>query len=232
MLDKKKNFSWSWSRLKNFRTCPKRHWHVDIAKDFQEDPSEALTWGNQVHDAMAKRIMKGVAMPNTMQRYDDWPQRVLAMGSDGIKLKVENKLAMDEQFQPTGFFDNATWFRCVIDVLGLGTDEKTAFTIDWKTGGKVQPEFEQLALSAQVLFAHYPKLDEVLALYVWLGHDTQSPAVYKRGEMQKVWADVLPMVNKMKQAADTMTYPPNPSGLCINWCPVKSCPHHGVGTRR
>ena len=55
-----KPFSWSWSKLKNFRTCPKRHYHVDIAKDFKEDDSEDLLWGNEVHEALAKRIGKGM----------------------------------------------------------------------------------------------------------------------------------------------------------------------------
>ena len=138
---------------------------------------------------------------------------------------------MDDDFRPTSFFDNGTWFRCVIDVLGMVPANRTAFTIDWKTGGKVQPEFEQLALSAQVLFAHYPKIDSVLALYVWLGHDTQSTMIYDRANMQKVWADILPEVAKMKVAADEMNYPPKPSGLCKNYCPVKACPHWGVGSR-
>jgi len=232
MLDKKKSFSWSWSKLKNYRSCPKRHWHVDLAKDFKEDESEALRWGNQVHDALARRVIKGVELPPTMQRYDDWPQRIRACADAGLELKVENKLAMDDQFRPASFFDNGAWFRCVIDVLGiLPAHTRSAFTIDWKTGNKVQPEFEQLALSSQVLFSHYPNLDAVLAIYVWLGHDTQSTKIYERDKMQPIWADILPEVAKMKKAADELNYPPIPSGLCKNWCPVKSCPHHGVGSR-
>src|SRR5688572_19435809 len=112
MLDRKKPFSWSWSKLKNYRSCAKRHYHVDIAKDFKEDESEALKWGNQVHDALAKRVAKGIELPREMQRYDDWTRRIRAFGDEGTILKVENKLGMDEQFQPTSFFDNASWFRC------------------------------------------------------------------------------------------------------------------------
>lgn len=227
----KKPFSWSWSRLKNYRTCPKRHYHVDIAKEFKEDESDALLWGNQVHDAMAKRIARGVALPNTMQRYEDWPARVLAMTADGIELKVENKLAMDKMFQPTSFFDASTWFRAVIDVLGLNRPKRSAFTIDWKTGGTVNPEFEQLGLSAQTIFAHYPDVDEVLALYVWFGHDTQTTKVYRRDDMQALWANLLPEIRKMNDAHDQLNYPAQPSGLCKKYCPVTSCPHHGVGSR-
>ena len=45
-----KKFSWSWSKLKNWRSCPKRHYHVDLAKDFKEPPSEALKWGDLFHE--------------------------------------------------------------------------------------------------------------------------------------------------------------------------------------
>ena len=127
----RKKFSWSWSKLKNYRTCPKRHYEIDLAKNVKEADSEALLWGNQVHDALAKRIDKGIILPPTMQRYDDWPRRILD-ASTGMKIKVENKLAMDEQFQPCGFFDPSTWFRAVIDVLGiLPPASRAAFTIDW-----------------------------------------------------------------------------------------------------
>ena len=44
--NKPKPFAWSYSRLKNFEVCPKRHFHVDIAKDFREEEGESLVWGN------------------------------------------------------------------------------------------------------------------------------------------------------------------------------------------
>jgi spore coat polysaccharide biosynthesis protein SpsF (cytidylyltransferase family) len=44
-----KPFAWSYSKLKNYEVCPKRHWHVDVKKDFKEAESEALKQGNLVH---------------------------------------------------------------------------------------------------------------------------------------------------------------------------------------
>lgn len=224
-------FSWSWSRLKNYRTCPKRHYHLDLAKDIKEEESEQLKWGHEVHDALAKRIGQGFILPATMSRYDKWAQRILSTRGPDVKIKVENKLAIDEQFQPCGFFDGAAWFRAVVDVLTvLPPAARAAYTIDWKTGG-VDPEFEQLALSAQTVFSHYPEVDEVLAIYVWLGHDTETIKIYRRGELQDMWNSVLPLVKEMKFAAETVTYPPKPSGLCKRYCPVTSCPYHGKGSR-
>ena len=222
-----KPFSWSWSRLKNYRTCPKRHYEVDIAKNYREE-SEALTWGNQVHDALANRIAKKTPLPVTMQHFEDWGQRVSDKKQAGYKVLVENKLAMNQSFGPTSFFDNTTWFRGVVDVLMLSTI--SAVSLDWKTGGKIQPEFEQLMLSAQLIFAHYPSVEQVGARYVWLGHDQETTKVYHRDQMAPLWNELWPTINAMTEAHRTTTYPPKPGGLCKRYCPVTSCPHHGKGS--
>lgn len=231
-----KPFSWSWSKLKNYRTCPKRHYHVDIAKEFKEEESDSLKWGNEVHDAMAKRCGdKQVPLPPMMQHYGQWPQTIDKLRASGLTIKVEQKLAMSEKFTPTSFFDAATWFRGVADVLGLATS--SALTVDWKTGNKIQPDFEQLGLSAQLVFAHYPQVNSVSAIYVWLGHtnddgtDCITQKTYTRDGMVPIWNDVWPWVKQMTEAHRTVTYPPKPSGLCVHYCPVTSCPHHGKGTR-
>jgi hypothetical protein len=49
--------------------------------------------------------------------------------------------------------------------------------------------------------------------------------------MVPLWNRLLPEVKKMEQAYVTLDYPPKPNGLCRNYCPVKSCPHHGKGNR-
>lgn len=220
------NFAWSFSRLKNFRSCPKKYYHVDIAKEYKDD-SEQLRWGDEIHKALHKRLEKGTQLPATMKNYEDWPVAV-ENGSEGLKVLVENKLAMNESFQPCGFFDADVWFRGVVDVLVLG--DKEAVTIDWKTG-KIKPDYEQLALSAQLVFAHYPNIDTVKAVYVWFSHDKMTRETYRRDDMLSVWSNVMPMVREMAEAHRTLTYPPKPSGLCIHWCPVASCPFHGKGGR-
>lgn len=224
-----KRFSWSWSRLKNWRTCPKRHYHVDLQKEFKDD-SEQLRWGERVHSSFAANISKGSPLPIEMQNYGGWARAAADFKSPWVEVKVENKLAINADFQPVSFFDGSAWFRSVVDVAILAPTVKTAITLDWKTG-KVQPEYEQLALSAETVFAHFPKIEQIGAIYVWLGYDAHTVERYQRGKMQEVWNKVLPDVKKMEDAARTMTYPPKPSGICVSYCPVTSCPHHGRGTR-
>lgn len=226
-----KPFAWSWSRLKNYRTCPKRHWEIDLQKNYTEDESEPIKWGHAVHDAMAKRIAKGTPLPATMQHYKDWPERFARLKEiDGIEVLVENKLAMSSEFGPTSFFDGKTWFRGVVDALALLLQHRVAIAVDWKTG-QVQPDYEQLGLFAQLIFARWPEVDHVATIYVWLGHDTHTLKIYSRDEMVPLWNKVMPEVKTLAEAWRTTTYPPKPSGLCIRHCPVTSCPYHGKGSR-
>jgi hypothetical protein len=223
-----KKFSWSWSKLKNFRTCPKRHFHVDLQKDYREDESEQLIWGDQVHKAMAARIDKGTPLPHTMQHYNKWPDAIAKWKDAGMKVLVEQKLAITDKFTPSSFFDGATWFRGVADALALAP--RVAYAFDWKTG-QVKPDYEQLALNAALVFAHHPEIEEIGTSFVWLGNDTESSATYRRDDMMKVWNSVMPEVKVMAEAHRTTTYPPKPSGLCKRYCPVTSCPYYGKGNQ-
>jgi hypothetical protein len=70
-----KPFAWSYSKLKNFEACPKRHYHVDIAKDFKEADSEALLWGNRVHKGLAIALETG-RLGSDLKEYKPWLDRI------------------------------------------------------------------------------------------------------------------------------------------------------------
>ena len=226
-----KKFTWSWSKLKNYRTCPKKHYHVDLAKEFTEEDSDALHWGDQVHKAMAARIDKGTPLPPMMEHYDDWPTKLMASRDAGWTVKTELKLAMSETHRPTSFFDNATWFRGVADVLAIAPLGNAALSVDWKTG-QIKPDAEQLALNAALIFSHHPKVDLVDTIYVWLGNEDYTRQRYGRADMLPLWAGLMPEINQLAEAHRTTTYPPKPSGICVRHCPVVSCPYHGKGSSR
>ena len=225
----KKPFSFSYSRLKNFETCPKRHYEVDITKHFKEEEGESLQWGNAVHKALANRIAKGVALPVGMERYEQWCGRILTPGG---KVLVEQQLAIDEDFGPTEWFDSDArkkgkknpWYRGIGDVVKLVGP--VALIIDWKTG-KILEDSQQLALMAAVVFAHFPEVMKVRSEFVWLMHDATTREDYHRNEMPEMWRHLWPRIEALKHAHDTTTYPAKQGGLCRRYCPVTSCGYHG-----
>lgn len=224
---KGKEWSWSYSKLKNFEVCPKRMYEVDIAKVYKEpeDPDGPLAWGNRVHDAFAK-CLKGLApLPAEMASYQTWMDRVRAGPGE---LFVEQKYAITRQFQKTAYFASDVWYRGVGDVVRI--DRDIALVLDWKTG-KILEDSVQLMLMAQCLFSHYPQLKYVRSEFVWLKDDCTTPELFTRQEVADQWVGLLDRVNGMEHAAQQMTYPPKPGRLCRSYCPVESCPFYKKGTR-
>lgn len=220
--NKPKPFAWSYSRLKNYESCPKRHWHVDIAKDVKEEESEALLYGNMLHDALAKRIGKGKELPEPFKHFEPWAERVIGDGTG--ELLVEQKLAITKDFGPCEFFDKSAWFRGVGDVIKIVGG--AALILDWKTG-KIVEDSQQLALMAACVFAHHPGVRKVRSEFIWLKEDATTRADFTREDMPKMWNNLWPRIEALETAHTTTTYPAKPGNLCRRWCPVQKCPHHG-----
>lgn len=229
---KPKPFSWSYTKLKNFEVCPKRHYNVDIVKAYKEKEGEQLLWGNAVHKAMAARCgEKAVPLPKSMEGYEKWAGRVVTPPG---KILVEQQLAIDENFTATSWFDSDAkkegrplpWYRGVADVLKL--NGAVALAIDWKTG-KVLDDAPQLALLAACIFAHYPEVKVIRTEFIWLKEDAQTRQDFRRADMAAFWRGIYPRIETLENAHKTSDYPPKPGYLCRSYCPVTSCPHCGEG---
>jgi RecB family exonuclease len=222
-----KAFSWSFSKLKNFETCPRRYYEVDINRNYKES-SEQLDWGNEVHAKLAQACEGKAELPISMQPYQKYVNTVRNMAGE---LKVEQKYAITKDMQPTAWFAPNAWYRGVADVARILPEHIIA--LDWKTG-KVPKEnpHTQLMLMAQCLFSHFPTTQQVTTAYVWLNEDAQTPHVYTRAEVAQNWLELLPRVQRLEEATIKQEFPPKPGGLCRSYCPVQSCPFWGKGVAR
>lgn len=219
-----RNFSWSYSKLKNFESCPKRHYHADIAKDFKDELGENLAWGNAAHDVLARALKGEAPLPESFASYQPWVDKMLAGVGDGATLHAELKLAITEDFRPCEFFDDAAWFRGVIDVIKIAGS--VALIGDWKAG-KILEDSVQLALFAQLAFSHFSHLQKVRTEFIWLKHNATTREDFNRDDMQELWAALAPRVEQIKQAHVSGEYPAKPGNLCRRYCPVKTCTHYG-----
>jgi len=220
-----KQWAWSFSKLNNYETCAYRHQQVDLLKNFQDGDGEALVWGNQVHDAMKQALTGTAPLPASMEYYQRWVDLVRAGPGE---LLVEQKYAIAKDFTKTAYFAPNVWYRGIADVVRIHGD--IALALDWKTG-RVKENSVQLALMAQCIFAHYPAVHHVRSEFIWLQEDCTTPEIYSRSDMANLWIALLPRVEKMETAALTKQYPPKPGGLCVKYCPVKSCQFWGKGDR-
>jgi hypothetical protein len=212
---------WSYSKIKNYEDCPKKHSEVDILKNFK-DESEALTWGNTVHATLAKVLTGHAQLPPEMEHYAPWVDRVRNRGG---KLLVEQKYAITNDFKPCSWFgDKRVWYRGIGDAVNLISDDIAAIT-DWKTGKPLEDHI-QMFLMAQCIFTYYPKVQRAITEFVWLKEDCSTPRVYTRAEVAAEWTALFPRVNAYAKAVLDQNFPPKPNRRC-KWCPVLSCPHQG-----
>ena len=218
------SFTWSFSKLKNDETCSKKHYEVDLAKNFAES-TEQLTWGNTVHKALADACMGKSPLPDSMTPYQHWVDRIKAGPGE---LLVEQKYALTREFQPTEYFGPKVWYRGIADVVRL--DGPVALAADWKTG-KILDDSVQLGLMAQCLFAFHKDLQFVRTEYIWLKDDCTTGHTWTRQTVADMWLGLLPRVQTYEDHIKTQTFMPKPSGLCRGHCPVVSCPHYGKGGR-
>jgi hypothetical protein len=212
-------FAWSYSRLKNYRTCPKRFYEIDIQKNYKEE-SEQLKWGDEVHKALADACSKDMPLPTGMD-YQKW---VGFVRSRPGKLYVEQKYAITRDFSPCSFFGPTVWFRSIADVVVLYG--RVALIIDWKTGKPI-PDSNQLFLVSQCVFCQFPEVQRVVNQFVWLQTDDITQEIYDRADMAAQWPPLLTQVAELEKATKDLTFPPKPNKLCRSYCPVQSCPFWG-----
>lgn len=215
-------FSWSYSALKNYETCPRRFYHYNVAKDVTEPETPALREGHALHMAFRLRLSEGKALPMGMTQHETLLRRFVdAPGT----LHVEQKLALTSTFGPTGYFAHDTWFRTVIDACTV-RDDGIAAIADWKTG-RNKPDDTQLQLMAAAVFAHSAGTKRIRAALVFVNENHIDRAEFARDDLAEIWGGILPRVKELENARQSQHYPPQPGGLCKAYCAVTSCEFHG-----
>ena len=216
-------FTWSYSRLKNFETCPKRHWHYDIAKDFKDDGGQ-MNEGQDGHKAFDARIRSNKPLPLGLLQHEPMMAKLASMGGETYS---ELKLALTKDYQASGYFDDRVWFRTVVDFCNVKNDAATI--LDYKFG-KPTPDMTQLQLMSATVMHYMPVLKRVRARLLFVNHNKVEGAEFSPGDLASIWAGILPRVMKLQMAVETNDFPPTPNGLCKRWCGVTECPYHGRGT--
>ena len=54
---------WSYSSINLFKQCPKKYYHLRVAKDIKESTSEAMLYGSRVHKIAEEYVRDGTPIP-------------------------------------------------------------------------------------------------------------------------------------------------------------------------
>jgi hypothetical protein len=223
---KPKPFTWSYSALKNYETCPRRYHECNVKKAWPEESIE-LDRGQRLHKAMYARVGKNTPLPIEFA-YMEEVAVLLTNTSDPYFCEL--KLAVDENMRMVPYFGKRVWCRGLIDyclLSPLGDSGRLIATIaDYKTG-KPKNDETQLALNACLAFAYDQNIAGVNTSYVWTEYEDTSHATYMRRDAKDIWEHVKPRVAKLETATIAGEFPPTKNSLCREYCPVLSCEFNG-----
>lgn len=206
--------AWTYSQLDSFESCPKKFYHLKVARDVVEPPTVHTDWGKKVHTAFEEFMLTGATLPEGMTQWQNLASKIASL--PGKKL-TEYQYAIDRGFQPTDWKNS--WSRGIADLVVIHKDK--AAVMDYKTG-KRKPT-EQLDLYATYVFSHHPEVTQVTTGFVWLKERRIDWKTIQKDEVSKIWQGFLPRVAKLESSYERGKWPAKTSGLCNGWCPVTSC---------
>jgi CRISPR/Cas system-associated exonuclease Cas4 (RecB family) len=132
------NFTWSFSSLKEYVNCPKQYQEVKVLKRFYKAPTQAMTYGNEVHKALEDYVNSGLPLAKNYQYAKETLDHLISI--DGIKLP-EHRMALNKDREPCSYGKDY-WVRGIADLVII--DGADAFIIDYKTGSNKFADVKQL----------------------------------------------------------------------------------------
>ena len=216
---------WSFSKIKSFEQCPKKFYHLKVAKDYKEPETEAMRYGTAVHEAAEEYIRDGKPLP---PEYD-----YIKAPLDSLNMKQGNKLCEYEMgltadLEPCGFWDDDCWYRGIADLVILDEENKTAWVIDYKTGKNTRyADKGQLELMALCVFKHFPDVETVRGGLLFVVCNELIRDTYSSSSAGKMWEKWLADYKRMEIAYTNDVWNAHQSGLCKRHCIVTECVHNG-----
>jgi hypothetical protein len=219
---------WSYSSITLFDQCPKKYYHLRVAKDIKEPESDAMLYGTAVHEAAEQYIRDDIPLPEKFAFVQPYLTKLKAI--PGEKL-CEHKMGLkrvDGELQPCGFYDEDVWFRGIADLLIIDRESKTARVIDYKTGKSARyADPKQLALMAACVFFHFPEIERVRSGLLFVVSKEFVPVDFRQKHKYDIFVKLDETLTQREAAYTSNVFNPKQNFSCRKWCPVTECAHNG-----
>ena len=215
--------AWSYSSIKTFEQCPKKYYHLKVAKDVKDEPGEAADYGTAVHLAAEEFVRDGKPIPEKFSFMRPILEPLAA--KQGEKL-CEMRLGVaktDTGFEPCDFFGKNVWYRGIVDLLIL--DGEKAWMIDYKTGKNAKyADMKQLDLMAGALFIKYPGLKVIKSALAYVVSQEFPKKIHYRKHLDEYMSVFEDQLFNLDSAMENGVFNAKSGPLCP-WCPVTTCEH-------
>lgn len=215
----------SHTSLSTYQTCPKQYHAKYITKEVKFQQTEATIYGNRMHEAMEHRLRNKTPLPEEFASLEGVAATVEHMKGN---LMVEMELAITRDLTPTQFFAKDVWLRGKADVMVFDTETGALRIFDWKTG-KPKKEMQQLKIMALAAFYSLKYVKKIRVAFVYTKTGDVDAQDFTAEQIPEIVAEVQQETNRLEKAHDNNLFPPQPNGLCKNWCQVTSCQFAGKG---
>lgn len=205
---------YSVSKIACYETCP-RQYQGKYLQGIKDKPGPAAKRGNEIH-LQAEHYLNGNirGLPDSLKKLDREYKSLKR-----AKPLVELKLAVTEDWEPCGFFDDKAWARGVLDVVAQMEDEM--IIIDHKTGRIYDYHVNQAEMYAALLAASTPS--EYYNVEFWYTDQGET----RNWEFS---SDDIPGIRKKwdtkaKNIMSAKKFHQTPSDKACKYCPVAT--HRG-----
>lgn len=215
--------AWSYSSIKTFDQCPKKYYHLRVAKDVKDEPGEAADYGTAVHLAAEEYIRDGVPIPDKFAFMRPIVEKLAALpGEKHCELKLGVTKA-SWGYDPCGFFDKEVWYRGIVDLLVIDGDR--AWMIDYKTGKNAKyADMKQLDLMAGAIFVKFPQVQKIKSALLYVVSNDLIKKTHYREELDSYMEVFGDQLDRLEAAMDSGVFNAKSGPLC-GWCPVQDCAH-------
>lgn len=220
--------SWSYSGITLFEQCPKKYYHMRVAKDISEPPSTAMMYGTDVHAAAEYYIRDGTALPEKYSYLNPLLEKLNTYpGQKHCELEMGLQ-RVDGRLLPCAFNDPNVWYRGIADLVIISPDGKMARIIDYKTGKSSRyADTKQLALMAACVFLHFPTVEHIKAALLFVVAEDLVKAEYDAPAAMHIFTELNKILVQRDAAYESEVFNPKKNFTCRAYCPVLICPHNG-----
>ncbi len=202
--------AWSFSRYLDYEKCPFKFKCKYIDK-IQEPPSPALDKGRLVHKKGEDYLTAPIAT-EVPKEYVQFQDQMVELRN--LTPLVEQKWALNANWQPTGWFDRDAWLRIVTDACVAYGDGEVE-VIDHKTGRQYDYHQDQMEIFACGAAFYLKGPVEKVTTRLWYldsGHEEIKSFTFSEcEELSYKWED------KPKAMLNDDVFAPRPGSEC-KWC--------------
>ena len=216
--------TWSYSSIKTFDQCPKKYYHLKVAKDVKDEGSPATLYGQEVHKAAEEYVRDGTPIPTKFKFVEPVVSAFSNIpGEKHTELKLGVKKT-DAGYEPCGFFDKDVWWRGIADLLIISRGK--AWLADYKTSKSAKhADTKQLDLLAGAAFLHFPQLQRIKSALAFVVSNEFVKTTHDAAQRDTYINTFNPELERLASAHQTGVWNAVTGPLC-GWCPVTSCEHY------